>query len=186
MLRSLAWRLTLITCAAGFGLAVPTLAREEGTTVTVSILPGPLTVTVTGVILPDVTFSATEDQTISGTFTLTVDDCRGSGAGWNVTVQSGQLIGPDDTIDAANVSLTRANAPITLAGQPIDPEHGPKATTRLGSSLDTPVGVVMAAAEHGQGRYQQVLGFTVTVPAGTAAGSYAFTPLVTAASAPGF
>ena len=128
-------------------------------------------------------------QPSTGSMTLTADDSTGSGAGWNVLIQttafvySGTNGGTD--IPAANFALTTAAAPAMTAGQAVDTTGGPRvpAASPVGS-LDTPRKVAQANANFGQGTYTQQLGVTLTVPPNSRAGAYSGVVTASIAVAP--
>ena len=85
--------------------------------------PVGLTASVADLTLASVAYqNAAHD--VTGTMTLTADDSTGSGAGWNVTIQSSALVwvgtanGGID-IPAADFALTSAAAPAMIAGQAV-------------------------------------------------------------------
>ena len=164
-------------------LAVPALAVN---TVTQQLNGGTLTASIADATLSPLTYAHT-DQTNTGTLNLTADDSTGTGAGWNVTVQSSDFVysgansGTD--IPAANFALTSAAAPTSTAGQAIDPTGGPAAGVQTGT-FDSALMVLDAQADYGQGTYTQDLGVELTVPGMSRAGTYTGTLTVTIASGP--
>ena len=92
---------------------------------------------------------------------LTADDSTGSGAGWNVTIQSSTFVwvgtanGGID-IPATKFALTTAAAPVKVSGQAVNValSTGPQVlpTSPLGT-LDTPRKVLVATAAYGAGTY---------------------------------
>jgi hypothetical protein len=128
-------------------------------------------------------------QANAGTMTLTVDDASGTGAGWNVTIQSSAFVytgsnsGTD--IPAANFSLTAAATPVMTAGQAVDGTNGPKvpASSPIGT-LDSARKVIQANANYGLGTYTQALSVSLTVPAQSRVGTYTGTLTTTISAAP--
>ena len=123
---------------------------------------------------------------------LTADDSTGSGAGWNVTIQSSAFVwvgtanGGID-IPATRFALTTAAAPVKVSGQAVSValSTGPQVppTSPLGT-LDTPRKVLVATAAYGAGTYTQDLGVTLTIPAMSRVGVYSGTLTTTITSAP--
>jgi hypothetical protein len=156
--------------------------------VTATVTPGTRTASVADLTLTSVTTSHV-DATIPGTMTLTADDSTGSGAGWNVTIQTSDFVysGSNNgtNIPAANFSLSSASTPVATAGQAVDGTSGPMvpATSPVGT-LDTARKTIQAAANFGQGTYTQALGVSLTVPADSRAGTYTGTLTTTIAAAP--
>jgi hypothetical protein len=138
--------------------------------------------------LPAVTYSHT-DQTASGTMTLTAEDTSGTGAGWNVTVQSSAFAysgaNGGSSIPAANFSITAGDPPTLASGQAIDPTGGPKVPpTNSTGTLDVARKTLHAEAGFGQGTYTQALDVSLTIPALSRAGTYTATLTVTIAAGP--
>ena len=169
-------------------IAGPALGAD---TVTQTITGSGLTASVADVTLPSVAYqNAAHD--VTGAMVLTADDSTGSGAGWNVTIQSsafawvGTANGGID-IPAARFALTSAAAPAMIAGQAVSValSTGPQVppTSPIGS-LDTPRKTLVATAAYGAGTYTQSLGVTLTIPAMSRVGVYTGTLTTTITSAP--
>lgn len=126
------------------------------------------------------------DQTTTGTLSLTVDDSRGAGTGWNVTVQASAFTSGANSIAASNFSLTGANAPTATAGQAVDATNGPMvpAATTFPATLDAARKVIQANSGYGQGTYSQTMDVSLTVPGQTKAGTYTSTLTVTSTDGP--
>lgn len=165
--------------------AVPVLAAD---TVVQVVNGGARTASVANLTLTPLTYS-NNAQSNAGTMTLTVDDASGTGAGWNVTIQSSAFIytGANNgtNIPAANFSLTAAATPVMTAGQAVDATNGPKvpASSPVGT-LDSPRKVIQANADYGLGTYTQALSVSLSVPAQSRAGTYTGTLTTTIAAAP--
>lgn len=172
------------------GAALPAFA-DNGVSLTVNA--GSRTASVANVNLTAITYSH-DAQTRPGSMTLTADDRTGSGAGWNVTIQSSDFVydsaapgasanGSD--IPAANFSITTANAPAKTSGQAIDATNGPKVPgSGATGTLDTEHKVIQANAAYGLGTYTQALDVSLAVPAQSRAGNYSATLTVTINAAP--
>ena len=150
-----------------------------------------LTASVADLVLPSVAYqNAAHD--VTGTMTLSADDSTGSGAGWNVTIQSSDFVwvgtanGGID-IPATKFALTSAAAPVKVAGQIVGvaAATGPQVppTSPLGS-LASARKVLVATAAYGSGTYTQALGVTLTIPAMSRVGVYTGTLTTTITSAP--
>ena len=166
----------------------PALASD---TVTQAITGSGLTASVDDLTLASVAYqNAAHD--VTGTMTLTADDSTGSGAGWNVTIESSAFVwvgtanGGID-IPAAKFALTSAAAPTKISGQAVSValSTGPQVppTSPLGS-LATPRKTLVATAAYGSGTYTQDLGVTLTIPAMSRVGTYTGTLTTTITSAP--
>jgi hypothetical protein len=166
-------------------LATTVLAAD---TVIQVINGGVRTASVANLTLTPLTYSNSA-QANAGTMTLTVDDASGTGAGWNVTIQSSAFVyagsnGGTD-IPAANFSLTAAATPVTTAGQAVDGTNGPKvpASSPIGT-LDSARKVIAANANYGLGTYTQALSVSLAVPAQSRVGTYTGTLTTTISAAP--
>jgi hypothetical protein len=162
---------------------VPSLAA---TTVTQTISDGSRTADLSSLTFDPLNYSNAE-QLSSGTMTLTADDSTGTGAGWNVTIQSSDFVYSGSyagtNIPAANVSIVTPGAPTLVAGEAISTESGPFAG--FGGSLDTPRKVLYANEGGGKGTYSQNLPVVLAIPGGSLAGSYTSTFTVTMSAGPG-
>lgn len=166
-------------------IAVPVMAAD---TVVQVINGGARTASVADLTLTPLTYS-NNAQANAGSMTLTVDDASGTGAGWNVTIQSSAFVysGANNgtNIPAANFSLTSAATPVMTAGQAVDVTNGPKvpASSPVGT-LDSARKVIQANANYGLGTYTQALGVSLSVPAQSRAGTYTGTLTTTISAAP--
>jgi hypothetical protein len=173
----------LIATAAG-----PALAAN---TVTQAITGSGLTASVADLTLPSVAYQNAAHN-VTGTMLLTADDSTGSGAGWNVTIQSSAFLwvgtanGGTD-IPASDFALTSAAAPSLIAGQAVSValSTGPQVppTSPFGA-FDTPRKTLVATAAYGAGTYSQALGVTLTIPAQSRVGTYTGTLTTTITSGP--
>lgn len=175
----------LIAIMAAVAIAQPVLAANQITQV---LAAGTRSASVANLTLGAMTTSHA-DQTNTGTMTLTADDSTGSNLGWNVTILSSAFVysgtnGGTD-IPAADFSLTSAAAPVRTAGQAINGVGGPKvpAISPVGT-LDSARKTLQALVTFGNGTYTQDLGVSLTIPADSAAGTYAATLTTTISAAP--
>ncbi len=169
-------------------MAGPALGANE---ITQAITGSGLTASVADLTLPSVAYQ-NGAHAVTGTMILTADDSTGSGAGWNVTIQSSDFMwvgtanGGID-IPAIRFALTSAAAPTLIAGQIIGvaAATGPQVppTSPIGT-LDTPRKTLSATAAYGAGTYSQSLGVTLTIPAQSRVGVYTGTLTTTITSAP--
>ena len=169
--------------------AAAVLPVAAANTVTQTINAGTRSASVADVALGAVTYSHSA-QSSTGTLVLTADDSTGSGAGWNVTVQSsafvysGTFSGTD--IPAASFVLTSASGATSTAGEAVDPVGGPKlpVTTVPPVALDTARKTIQALATFGEGTYTQNLGVSLAIPAQARVGTYTGTLTVTISAGP--
>jgi hypothetical protein len=182
--------------ALGVGASALLVATVSGpalaaNSVTLAITGSGLTASVADLTLPSVAYQ-NNAHTVTGSMLMTADDSTGSGAGWNVTVESsdfawvGTANGGTD-IPASDFVLTSAAPPVLIAGQVVDValSTGPQVppTSPLGT-LDSPRKTLVATAAYGAGTYSQALGVSLTIPAQSRVGTYTGTLTTTITSAP--
>jgi len=174
-----------LAALATAALVMPVAAANQ---VTQTINAGTRTASIADLSLSAVNYSHSS-QSNTGTMALTADDSSGTGAGWNVTVQSSAFVysGPNGgtNIPAANFSITNAGAPTRTAGQNVDVLGGPSAPL-VGStgSLEVARKTVSALVGYGQGTYTQNLDVSLTIPALSRVGTYTGTMTVTISAGP--
>ncbi len=166
--------------------AVAVIPSLADTTVTQTINDGARTADLSTLTFDPLSYS-NDEQISTGSMTLTADDNTGTGAGWNVTVQStdfayqGQYAGID--IPSANVSIVDPADPVLVSGQAITTQLGP--FSGQGGSLETPRKIVFAIEGGGKGTYTQTLPVLLTIPGGSLVGTYTSTFMVTMSAGPG-
>jgi hypothetical protein len=176
----------IVTPVLAIGMAIPAFADNS---VSLNVSGGTRTASIANVTLTGLTYSHS-DQSRTGTMNLSVDDSTGTGAGWNVTVQSSDFAYTGGSangvaIPAANFSIATANAPAKTAGQDIDATNGPKVPdSGATGTLDSAHKVIQAVAGYGLGSYTQALDVNLDVPAQSRSGDYNATLTVTISAAP--
>lgn len=179
---------TAITLSASL-VAMLALPASAANTVTQTINPGTRTASVADLSLAAITYSHSS-QTSTGTMVLTADDSSGTGAGWNVTVESSDFayLGSNggSAIPAVNFSVTAASGATSTAGEAVDATGGPNVPSAFTApaTLDSPRKTIQANAGYGEGTYTQNLGVSLNVPAQSRVGSYTGTMTVTISAAP--
>lgn len=179
---------TAVALAATLGI---TLALPAGAanTVTQTINAGTRSVSIADMTLGAVNYSHGA-QANAGTMVLTADDSSGSGAGWNVTVQSSAFVYSGTmggtNIPAGNFSITSALGATSTAGDPVDVVGGPKVplTFTTPATLDVARKTLQAELTFGEGTYTQDLGVSLAIPAQSRVGTYTGTMTVTISSGP--
>jgi hypothetical protein len=175
-----------LASVAGAALVMPAAAVN---TVTQTINAGTRSASIADASLGAVSYSHSA-QTSAGTLVLTADDSSGSGAGWNVTVQTSAFVYSGafggSNIPAANFSLTSASAATMTAGEAVDVVGGPKVPVTLlpPVTLDTPRKTLQAELTFGEGTYTQNLGVSLSIPAQSRVGTYTGTLTVTISAGP--
>lgn len=158
-------------------------------TVTQTVNAGTRSASIADASLGAVSYSHSA-QTSPGTLVLTADDSSGSGAGWNVTVQTSAFVYSGSfggtNIPAASFSLTSASGATSTAGEAVDGTGGPKVPSTLTPpvGLDTARKTLQADATYGEGTYTQNLGVSLSIPAQSRVGTYTGTLTVTIAAGP--
>jgi len=172
-------------------LAFPASADTRATVpVTVSVVGGELQAASSGVVaFPAVTLDGTDhDSAAVSAPSFTLVDARGTGEGWNLTMQSSDLTDGSSVIRAANVKFDPAGGSLSkVKGQAVDASSGPKETGSGQVSLDTTRKVVTTSAGYGKGRYvyePQSASFSLHVDASTLTGNYTGTITATLSSGP--
>jgi hypothetical protein len=183
----------LVLCLGGAAVLVAAVAAPAfgANTLIQAITGSGLTASVADVTLTSVAYQ-NDAHDVTGSMVLTADDSTGSGAGWNVTIVSSNLVwvgtanGGID-IPANKLALSSADAPVLVAGQAVSValSTGPQVppTSPLGT-LDAARKVLVATAAYGKGTYTQALGITLTIPAQSRVGVYTGTLTTTITSAP--
>lgn len=172
------------------GTLLASLASPAGATdrVTLTVVPGPLSVSVTR--LPPITVDeAHSARHQTGMVMLIADDSTGSGDGWQVTLQSSDWMhrGPDSGSDipARDVAIASVSVVTPMAGQPVDATGGPKPPVSVApGTLDVARTVLQANQNFGQGTYLQRVDISFRLPAPPRAGSYVGTLTVSISAGP--
>jgi hypothetical protein len=173
-----------LMAALATAATVPALANT--TPVSQTINPGTLSATVISPLEYSPLAYEHDARAAVSTMNLQVDDSRGSGAGWHITIQasdlaySGEYNGTDIPASQLSVEVTD---PIHIAGAAIDGVNGPLKGT--GGALDQARRVLYANSDAGEGTYQQSLEVTIGIPALTRVGTYSGQLTITEVSGPG-
>ncbi|HET6571947.1 MAG TPA: WxL domain-containing protein [Solirubrobacterales bacterium] len=179
-------RLGAILVAAA-ALAFPASSFAATATTTGTVTGGELALTTSAAP----TFSATlngTDQTPTYTLPLTIEDMRGTGAGWNATVTSTQFTTGGETphtLSTSASSITGVSNACVEGGSCTDP------TNAISYPLTVPAGAEAAAVkffnaaeETGLGVFSNTPTVAVSIPADTYAGSYTSTITLASVSGP--
>lgn len=175
----------LIAAAA---LVFPTSALAAEATSTGTIEGGSLSLTTSAAP----TFSATlngTDQTPTYTLPLTIEDLRGSGAGWNATITSTQFStggATPHTLSTTASAITAVSNACVEGATCTDPTNAVTypLTVPAGAEAPTAVKFFNAAEGTGLGKFTNTPTVTVSVPANTYAGTYTSTITLASVSGP--
>jgi WxL domain surface cell wall-binding len=174
------------------GSAIAAFASTgSGTGATVAVSGGSLSESgPTNVSATPVTLTG-DDQTTSYDLGLTVNDPRGNGAGWNLTITSTTFTGvnPSNQLSttASSIDSTPAVACISGGGHCTSPDDTgvsyPKGVP-ADTIAPTAVKFFSAAAGSGLGKFTITPTITVSIPANTIADTYTSTVSVAVVSGP--
>jgi hypothetical protein len=168
-------------------LAFPASSLAATATSTGTVESGSLSLTTTAAP----TFSATlngTDQTPSYTLPLTIEDLRGSGAGWNATITSTQFTTGGEaahTLSASASSITSVTNACAEGNSCTNP------TNAVSYPLTVPAGAAAEAVKFfnaaegtGLGVFSNAPTVAVSIPADTYAGTYTSTITLASVSGP--
>ena len=127
------------------------------------------------------------DQTVNYTLPLTMNDLRGSGAGWNLTMTSTTFNdGSGHTLATTASSIASAAIACTVGGTCTNPTNsiGYPLTVPAAATAPTAVKVFNAAANTGMGRFTVTPSINVSIPGNSYAGSYSSTLTIAAVTGP--
>lgn len=175
-------------CAIGAALILPVSAQSSNSSVTQEIRGGGLYASIAAASMTPVNYSNLANES-TGVLNLSVSDATGSSAGWNVAVSSSDFVYQGSSPSGVNIpntdfSITTAENPVLVAGQPIDATGGPYAGAVAGTSLDNARKTIAANAGFGSGDYSQALDVHLDIPARSQTGSYIATLTVLITSGP--
>jgi hypothetical protein len=134
-----------------------------------------------------ITLNGTAQQTTATGSAFIVNDLRGSGAGWHMTVQATQFTGTTDEAKTLPLDSLSMTAPTVAKKSPTNTSEAP--TINEGPyNIDhaTPVVISQAAANAGMGEWDYTQGgvFTLSVPANAYAVTYQSLVTVSTLSGP--
>jgi hypothetical protein len=176
--------LTVFAVAAVLALMAAVAFAEDAT---VTVTGGSLVSTAADVSLSGVTLDGTDQTATSTTDSWEINDARGTGAGYCVTIDSGDFSDGSHTVDISQADQefkvqildgdTVCNAG-DCTNMPVSQVSTQTAITTNPATLN----MLSAAADEGMGDYNYGPDFELEVRAETYAGSYTATVTVTANS----
>ena len=184
MLRKIAATIAILTLLAITAVVV------YAETASVTIIGGVLSMTPADVTLSGVTLNGTDQLSTSaaGTNNWSASDGRGTGAGWNLTIDSTDFADGTKTIDISSadrefkIQLLDANIGVTAGNSP--PTSSATSLTAIPEGPAPALKFASAALNQGMGSYTINPNFELEVPAEILAGSYAATITISAVSGP--
>jgi hypothetical protein len=163
------------------------MASAESADITVTA--GTLDLTTTSINIPGITLDGTDQNsaTTVGDDTWNIADGRGSGVGYNVTIDTTDFTDTAKTIDTGtgNLKASLQDADITeVSGSPTVPTSSITSLTNIPENPAAAIKMLSAAVSAGQGSYNFEPLFQLTIPGESEFGSYTATLTVTAVSGP--
>jgi hypothetical protein len=176
-----------IAAALAIGIVAPTTAHAAAVTATGTVTGSTLSATTAATP----TFSANVDLGDSFptyTIPLTVQDSRGNGSGWNVTVTSTTFTtgGGTPSLLATNASSLTGITSACASGTCTNPTNALTYPVTVPAASTAPAAVKFfnAAVNTGMGRFTVTPTVTVFVPQNTFAGTYSSTVTLSIVSGP--
>ncbi len=126
------------------------------------------------------------DQTVNYTLPLTMNDLRGTGAGWNLTMTSTAFSNGSQTLATNASSIASATSSCTAGGTCTNPTNSISYPLTIPAAATAPAAVKVfnAAANTGMGRFTITPSINVSIPGNSYAGSYTSTLTIAAVSGP--
>lgn len=180
----------------GGALVAPAAHAADPTDITIT--GGSLSITADPTVpnFPGVTLDGTAKTSAATMTVFEVNDARGTGAGWNVTVQASQFTAPavaDDPLTTANeTQLERKLAlnSLSMAAPTVAADGTTSAAPTMTAGpynidASSAVKIASAAADTGMGKYDfSTSAFTLSIPSNAYARTYTSNVTVSAVSGP--
>lgn len=181
----------ILTTFAVLGLLAGAAVAVYAESATVGVTAGTIGLTTNAVALPGITLNGA-DQTTSTTVgdnTWNGSDGRGTGGGWNVTIDATDFANGGDSINVGtgDFKLSLQNSDITVVGgSATKPTSSVTALTSIPENPAAALKILSAAATGGagQGSYDFEPLFSLTIGAEAASVAYTSTLVVTIAAGP--
>ena len=126
------------------------------------------------------------DQSVSYSLPLTMNDLRGSGAGWNLTMTSTTFTNGTQNLATTASSISAVTSACTAGGTCTNPTNAISYPLTIPAAATAPAAVKVfnAAANTGLGRFTVTPTVNVAIPGNSYAGSYTSTITIAAVSGP--
>jgi hypothetical protein len=126
------------------------------------------------------------DQSVNYTLPLTMNDLRGSGAGWNLTMTSTTFTNGTQTLGTTASSIASVASACTVGGTCTNATNSLSypLTVPAAASAPAAVKVFNAAANTGMGRFTITPSINVSIPGNSYAGTYNSTLTIAAVTGP--
>jgi hypothetical protein len=176
----------VLLAAAAFAFPASALAATATTTGTVE--GGSLALTTSAAPAFSATLDGT-DQTPTYALPLTIEDLRGSGAGWNATITSTEFTTGGETprtLSTGASSITGVTNACVEGNACTDPTNAVSYALSVPAAAEAPTAVKFfnASAGTGMGVFSNTPTVAVSIPADTYAGSYSSTITLASVSGP--
>jgi hypothetical protein len=126
------------------------------------------------------------DQTATYSLALGLNDVRGSGAGWNLTITSTAFTDGSQSLANASSTLTGVTTGCLAGGSCTNPSNAVSYPLTIPAAATAPTAVKFfnSAANTGMGRFTVTPTISVAVPGNAYAGAYTSTVTIAAVSGP--
>ena len=176
--------LALSTALMVLGVTVVMTSAES---VTITVSAGTLSLTTDPMALPGITLNGLDQTpaTTVGDDTWNIADGRGTGVGYNVTLDTTDFATPTIDTGTGSFKISLQNVDITtIGGSPTKPTSSVAALTSIPENPAAAIKILSAAVSAGQGSYDFEPIFSLFVPGETLAGSGTATITLTAVTGP--
>jgi len=166
------------------GSVVIAVTTGGGSTVQASItlVAGTLSVDTYAIAFPPVSLNGLDQTVDASPSPWRALDARGTGAGWNVTMTSGDFTSAGGTIPVANFKAQLLQSKVTTISGNTPPLTQTPSFQAL--SATTPLKIIAAAPGTGMGSYDFIPDYRLTVPPSTVPGDYQASLVVSVNSGP--
>ena len=176
--------MVLGTVLAVLGLTAVVASAE---TATITVTAGTLSLTTDAVAIPGITLNGLDQTsaTTVGDDTWNIADGRGSGAGYNVTLDTTDFATPAIDTGTGNFKVSLQDADITeIGGNPTKPTSSVTSLTSIPENPASAIKILSAATNAGEGSYDFQPLYSLLIPGETDAGSGSATITLTAVTGP--
>ena len=168
--------------AAGSVVVTVTTGGGSAVQATITLIAGTLSVDTYPIAFPGVTLDGSDQIVDTSPAPWRAIDARGTGAGWNLTLTSGDFSAPGGTIPFANFKVQQLQSRITINSGNTAPVTQAGSYQALSNTI--PLRLLSAAAGTGMGSYDFTPDFRLIVPASTTPGEYRASIVVSVNSGP--
>lgn len=184
----------ILAIFAALAVLAVTAVAVYAETATVTVTGGSLSVTPANVTLSGVTLDGTDktSTSASGSNAWSAQDSRGTGVGWNLTIDSTDFTDGGTPLRTINISaadqqfkIQLLDANITVTAGNTKPTSSVTALTAIPEAPAAALKFVSAATNTGMGTYATNPNFELMVPAETFVGTGTYTATITVSAVTG-